>query len=93
MLIDKEVEVNLALNNIKYYENLGYYIPRKITKSNKLVVPIGTKIIVKVYDLPKHSGVYVKIMCDYCNKEYYVKYQEYQRKQNDNNKIKSKFMD
>ena len=37
-LITKEVEVLLHGNTIKYYENLGYEIPREKDKTNKMVV-------------------------------------------------------
>ena len=60
MLKTKEVEVN-ACCNVKHYEDKGYYIPK-----NKGSVPIGTKITVKVEDLPKGSGTIVEVLCDYC---------------------------
>ena len=62
-LISKEVEINLHPSNIKYYEELGYYIPKKIGKY-AITVSIGTTIKVKVEDLPKGSNVKVEVKCD-----------------------------
>jgi len=64
-LITKEVEVKLAHKNIKYYENLGYEIPREKGKWG-ITVKHGTKIKVKVKDLTKSSRVYVDVQCDGC---------------------------
>ena len=76
-LISKEVEVNLNSMNIKYYEDLGYEIPRYKDKWGKLVVKRGTKIVVKVKDLQKGSNIKVKVKCDCCGKEYEMIYQIY----------------
>lgn len=56
-LITKEVEI-LLTNNVKYYEDLGYKIPREKNKQGKLTVPIGSKILVKINDLP-----FLSIVC------------------------------
>ena len=37
-LISKEIEITLSSKNIKYYENLGYEIPRYYNKRKKLCV-------------------------------------------------------
>lgn len=76
-LISTEVEVILNGSNIKYYENLGYEIPRYNNVNNKLVVKKRTKIKVKISDLQKNSNVYVDVKCDCCNKEYSMKYYDY----------------
>jgi hypothetical protein len=68
-LISKEVEVVLHPNTIKYYENLGYEIPRRKDDRNKMRVPMGTKIIVSVDHLSNKSGARVNIQCDNCGKE------------------------
>jgi len=70
-LITKQVEVTLSGSNIKHFEDLGYEIPRKIDKrhKNKLVVPKGIKIFVKVEDLLLKSHANVNIKCDGCGKE------------------------
>jgi hypothetical protein len=67
----KEEFVEIVLNprNIKHYENLGYYIPRETNKYGNLTVKKGTKILVKVSDLPKGSGVKITAICEKCGKE------------------------
>lgn len=64
MLLNKEVEVVLRGKNVKYYENLGYKIPRRKDKWGNVTVPEGTKIIVRVEDLSKGSTVKVDVKCD-----------------------------
>jgi len=64
-LITKEVWVGLS-NNISYYENLNYEIPRFIDKQGRSQVKRGTKILVKVKDLSDGSGVFVDVECDGC---------------------------
>ena len=51
-LLSTEVEVRLTGSNIKYYEDLGYEIPRYFNKNNnKYMVKRGTTILVKIKDL------------------------------------------
>lgn len=78
MLISKEVEVVLNSTAIKYYENLGYEIPRYYNKDNrKMMVKKDTRIKVKIKDLPLQSNLLVTLKCDYCGKEYPSRYQDY----------------
>ena len=78
-IITKEVEIVLTNNMIKYYEDLGYEIPRR-KKNGRMSVPIGTTIVVKVGDLPNCSNVILDIEYDCCHKPtkmdyyHYVKY-------------------
>jgi len=67
-IITKEVEVELKGISIKYYENLGYTIPRRKDKKGRMTVPKGSKIIVKVKDLPRGSTYLVDVECDCCGK-------------------------
>ena len=77
-LITEEVEVGLTGSNIARYEDLGYEIPRYYNKkTNQLKVNRNTKIKVKTENLPKGSGVKVKVQCDYCNKIYEMEYRNY----------------
>ena len=69
-LISEWIEVGLGSKNIKYYEDLGYKIPKTRNKWGKLGTPKGKKIKVKVTDLPKGSHAIVKVVCDCCNKNY-----------------------
>ena len=68
-LIRREGEVSLVGNNIKYYESLGYEIPRKENVNGKLQVPRGSKIKVKVEDLQEGSHTKVKCICDGCGED------------------------
>jgi len=67
VLITKELNIPI-LNNAKYYEALGYYIPRSPVKNNpkKLSVKRGTTILVKIDDVNTNSSSYVEYFCDYC---------------------------
>lgn len=81
MLLTKEVEVKLAGKNIKYYENLGYEIPRVLGYDNKPAVKQGTTITVSVDDLPLTSATKVHVMCDICkNHISYIRYHDYNRR-------------
>lgn len=75
MLISKEVEVRVVGRNIDYYENLNYEIPRYFNKKeNKFLVRRGTYITVKIEDLPIQSHSDVLVKCDYCEKEFNIRY-------------------
>jgi galactitol-specific phosphotransferase system IIB component len=78
-LITKEVEINLRGNNINYYENLGYRIPKYKDDHYRWKVKNGTKIIVKVEDLPYGSTTMVKIKCDECNKTKNITWANYKK--------------
>lgn len=65
-LISEEVEVGLNSKNIKYYESLGYNIPRRKDKWGQLKIPKGTKIIININDLQKGSSIKINIKCDGC---------------------------
>ena len=76
-LISKTVEVTLNARNCKYYEDLGYKIPREFDNKGRLRVPRGTKILVKVEDLSKGSHVRVECKCDYCGEKLNWEYKAY----------------
>jgi len=63
-LITKEVEIILHSENINYYQNLGYMIPKYKDVNNTLRVKRGTKLFVKIEDLQKGSTVKVNVECD-----------------------------
>lgn len=72
-LLTEYVEVILNGNMNNYYYNKGYSIP----KNDKGKVPRGTRILVKVSDLPERSHKKVKVKCDCCGEEKYVTYDHY----------------
>lgn len=76
-LITKEVDVCIVNNNYRYYENLGYYIPKEINKNGKEIIKNGTYIKVKVCDLPKNSHYNVDVECDRCGDKLTVRYEHY----------------
>lgn len=87
-LITKEIDVS-PCGRIKYYEALGYTIPRVLQncKGTKYyAVPRGTTIRVKVSDLPKGSHVNIVCICDGCGKIIEMMYKQY-TKCNHNGKI------
>lgn len=78
-LITKEVDVSLC-GQIKYYEALGYTIPRVLQKckdTKYYAVPRGTTIRVKVSDLPKGSHITVSCECDRCGKSLKMEWRKY----------------
>ena len=80
-LITEEVDVS-PCSKIKYYEALGYTIPRVLQncKGTKYyAVPRGTTIRVKVSDLPKGSHITVRCECDRCGKTLQMTYKDYQK--------------
>lgn len=85
MLISETVEVGLNSKTAKYYESIGYEIPKTKVR-NKYVVKHGTTIAVKVKDLLSMSNIMVIYQCDYCGSYIEVMYCDYMRK-NSNKKI------
>lgn len=65
MILTTEVEIILG-NNTKYYEDLGYVIPRRIDSKGRLSIKKKTKILVKLKDIPLRSHAMIRIKCDYC---------------------------
>lgn len=63
-VVETEVYIELSGGiNIKYYESLGYTIPK-----GKYGVKRGTKLLVKVEHLPNNSNVRLTKKCDICGK-------------------------
>jgi len=76
-LLDKEfIEIDIT-NNYRYYESLGYIIPKYIDLQNRLKVKKGTKIFVKIDDIPHGSNISIPVVCDYCEESYSPKIQDY----------------
>nr|WP_276537499.1 zinc-ribbon domain-containing protein [Bacillus infantis] len=66
--MEKEILVGVSSKNYKHYEDLGYFVDRYVDKKNRSLVKRGTKIVVKVTDLPRGSNVRVTKVCDDCGK-------------------------
>jgi len=69
MLISTEVEVGLNGKSVKYYENLGYKIPKELDNRGRLRIIQGSKITVKICDLQENSNAKVNVSCDYCHED------------------------
>ena len=70
MLEEEFIEVNIS-GNIKYYENLGYPIPKYKDDHYRWKVKRGTKILVKIKDIPHNSTIKIPVRCDYCGEIYH----------------------
>lgn len=77
-LLCTEIEVSVN-SQVKYFESLGYEIPRYIDVNGDLRVKRGTTIKVNVSDLKSGSLCIVPVECDYCNKKDNIEYQNYYR--------------
>ena len=84
MILTKEVEMRVHGSNIKYYESLGYELPKR--KASKIVYrrtgkeyvhDLGKTFLVKIEDLPPKSHAMISAMCDYCNEPYETEYVTY----------------
>jgi hypothetical protein len=70
--------IEITINrDVEHYEKLGYLIPKKRNKSNRLQVPKGTKLIIDVLHLTPNSNYKIDLICDNCNTEYSIKFQHY----------------
>ena len=63
-ILEDEVEVNLSGSNATYYENKGYIIPRSFDNRGRYRVPRGSKIIIRIEDLPENSHIEVTKNCE-----------------------------
>lgn len=75
-ILEKEVWMKCGLASDKYYVEIGYKIPRVKDKKGIFKVKKGTKILVKVLDLPMNSCMLVTKVCDICG--VHIKNQPYQ---------------
>lgn len=85
-ILDKEVWINMGTRMDRHYEERGYEIPRYKGTNGIISVKRGTKILVKLEDVPKNSALLIRFSCDYCNGEN-------QKREKDNYKMYYKFTD
>lgn len=76
-LITEYVDMGMSLKTIKYYEKLGYDIPKHYNKDGKLVYTIGANIKVKTSDLSPKSSKNIQYKCDNCGKLVSTEYRHY----------------
>jgi len=77
MLLDQTVTITLNNKTIKYYENLGYKIPRRKDNQGRYKVATGTKILIDIKDALPYTHEEVWVKCDYCGEEYLETYANY----------------
>lgn len=82
MLITQFVDIDVV-GNVHFYENIGYEIPKYKDRSNQLRVKKGTRIVVKVTDLPIQSAIKIQYKCESCGETYTTKYSRYLNNVND----------
>ena len=63
-IVQEYVYVKNCSNTTKYYENLGYEIPKKISDRGLVVADYSKPILVKVGDLPISSHYNILVKCD-----------------------------
>lgn len=86
-LLQTEIEVGINSANYKYYESLGYEIPRYYNKDHcKWMIKTGTTIIVKVEDLSPTNHIRVDVECDECHIKKPLTYISYYRGKRDDGK-------
>lgn len=74
-ILTEEVLFDVS-SRVKFWESKGYVVPR----NNKGIVLAGTKIMVKVTDLPLYSKARIKCKCDICGVEQEMNYFNYTKK-------------
>ena len=78
-LVTEEVQVKISTNTIKYYEDLGYEIPKRKNKKGKIAYALGEQITVNVKDLSINSKAEVHVECDGCGEDLNIKWNVYKR--------------
>ena len=68
MILTENVEIGISPKNVKYFEDLGYEIPRQKDSRGRIGFKKGCKIIVKIADLPRTSQVKIECKCEICGK-------------------------
>lgn len=81
-LITKEMEIVLHSNNIRWYKEKGYNIPKEKDSHRRFVTPKGSKIIVKVEDLTNGHNI-VDCECDECKKPLKMTWYTYKNSNHD----------
>jgi len=76
LLVEEFIEIKIG-NNVKHYESLEYQIPKYKDGRNRMSVKRGTKIIVKIKDIPRNTDIHIPVKCDYCGEDYNPKIVDY----------------
>ena len=90
------VEITLTGNLINWYKEKGYNLPirkvqcwatingKKIKNGIKERVPVNSKLLVKIEDLPPSSNVILNLVCETCSKKYTTTYKAFSIKKSGN---------
>lgn len=79
IILPQTVKIDVSSHS-KYYEDLGYVIPRYYNKKKfGYFVKNGTTIDVSVEDLKPNSNHYIKVCCDLCGRDEEIPKIEYTR--------------
>jgi len=78
-LMQMYIDVKNCSKTTKYYESLGYEIPKKISNRGIVVADYSKAIRVCVGDIPLSSTYKVKVKCDNCGCEHEIMYSNYIR--------------
>lgn len=79
IILPQTVKVDVSSKS-KYYENLGYKIPRYYNEKKKgYFVKNGTTIDVSVEDLKPNSNLFIDCECDICKRKESITKMEYTR--------------
>ena len=86
-LITKKLKIKICPQNVNYYNDLGYDIPKHWSKSHyKYSYTFGSFIEVNLSDLPPHSREKIEYMCDNCEKIFTSTYENYSKMKKIDNK-------
>lgn len=80
IILPQKIKVFCDGNVVKYYENLGYQIPKYYNqRRKKYAVKRGTTIEVNADDLPPKSNLIISCECDKCGRKEDIEKNEYTR--------------
>lgn len=91
LVLPQEVEVEVRGIQLKYYEDLGYVVPKVWDKKvKKYIIKRGTKITINVEHLTNANKSVIKVFCDYCGKEECIPYLKFYTQMKASNKYNCK---
>lgn len=70
MILTKVVEATVSGRSKRYYEDRGYPLPYVLDSKKRKGIKKGTKIKVRIEDLPPTSNIKIEYECDDCKKVY-----------------------
>lgn len=80
LILPQMVQTKINGSMVKYYENIGYKIPRVYNKETYTTsIPRGAKLNVHVLDLTTSSNQNVKVQCDVCGQVLELAYAKYNK--------------